>query len=81
MYTDAADANKRKMFYFPDRTTHDIFALYRFSPTKRIRATLQMNVANFLDTNRVLYLINSSNGTSAMPSGSTPPANFRSPQA
>ncbi|MBI5689593.1 MAG: TonB-dependent receptor plug domain-containing protein [Verrucomicrobia bacterium] len=63
MYTDAADGNKRKMFYFPDRLLNDFFAVYRFVPAPRIRASVQMNVANLLDANQVMYLIRSTNGT------------------
>jgi outer membrane receptor protein involved in Fe transport len=63
MYNDAADGNKRKMFLFPDRVTHDFFATYNFRPSRWVRASVQLNVSNLLDSNRVLYLINSSNGT------------------
>ena len=63
MYNDAADSGKRKMFLFPDRVTHDLFATYNFRPSRWIRASVQLNVSNLLDSNRVLYLINSSNGT------------------
>lgn len=62
MYTDAADGGRRKMFYFPDRLLHDAFAVYAFKPTKRVRASVQLNVANVLDSNRVLYLLNSTTG-------------------
>jgi outer membrane receptor protein involved in Fe transport len=63
MYNDAAAANQRKMFYFPDRTLHDVFAIYRFRPTKWVTASVQLNIANVLDTNRTLYLLSSTNGT------------------
>jgi hypothetical protein len=63
MYNDAADGNKRKMFYFPDRMLNDFFAVYRFAPTRRIRATVQMNIANLFDANEVMYLIRGTNGT------------------
>ena len=63
MYNDAADGGKRKMFLFPDRTIHDAYGIYRFRPTKRFTASVQLNVANVLDVNRTLYLLNSSNGT------------------
>ena len=62
MYNDAADGNKRKMFLFPDRVTHDMFASYAFRPTRSIRASVQINISNLLDSNRVLYLISSTNG-------------------
>ena len=63
MYNDAADGNKRKMFYFPNRMLHDMFASYGFRVNRFVRASVQINVSNLLDTNRIQYLINSSNGT------------------
>ncbi|MBI5690428.1 MAG: TonB-dependent receptor plug domain-containing protein [Verrucomicrobia bacterium] len=63
MYTDAADGNKRKMYYFPDRLLHDLFALYRLKPWGNVRTTLQVNVSNLLDANEVMYLVRSTNGT------------------
>ena len=63
MYTDAADGNKRKMYYYPDRLLHDLFAVYRFKPAGKIRTTLQVNVSNLLDANEVVYLVRSTNGT------------------
>jgi len=63
MFTDAADANTRKMFYFPDRLLHDLFATYRFKPAGKFRTTLQLNVSNLLDANEVVYLVRSTNGT------------------
>jgi outer membrane receptor protein involved in Fe transport len=63
MYTDAADGNARKMYHFPNRMLNDMFITYNFRPAQKIRASVQLNVANVLDANRVLYLINSSNGT------------------
>ncbi len=63
MFTDAADANKRKMYYFPDRLLHDLFAVYRFKPVGKFRPTLQINVSNLLDANEVVYLVRSTNGT------------------
>jgi hypothetical protein len=63
MYNDAADGNKRKMYYFPNRMLNDMFMSYTFRPTPKIRASVQINVANLLDANRVLYLVNNTNGT------------------
>ncbi|MFM9079402.1 MAG: hypothetical protein ACKOTE_04595, partial [Opitutaceae bacterium] len=63
MYTDAADAGQRKMYYYPDRLLHDLFAVYRFKPLGRIRTSLQINVSNLMDANRVVYLVRSTNGT------------------
>ncbi len=63
MYTDAADANKRKMFYSPDRLLHDLFGTYRFKPIGKIRTSLQINVSNLMDANEVVYLVRATNGT------------------
>lgn len=63
MYNDAADGNKRKMYYFPNRFLNDLFVVYGFSVTRRIRGSVQLNVANLLDENETLYLISSTNGT------------------
>ena len=63
MFTDAADANKRKMYYFPDRLLHDLFAVYRFKPAGKFRTTLQINVTNLMDANEVVYLLRATNGT------------------
>lgn len=62
MYNDAADGGKRKTYYFPDRFLNDAFAVYRFAPTRWMRASVQLNVANLLDSNRVLYLVSSTTG-------------------
>ncbi len=62
MYTDAADGGKRKMYYFPDRILHDLFALYRL-PGRGLRPTLQLNVTNLFDANQVVYLVRATNGT------------------
>jgi outer membrane receptor protein involved in Fe transport len=63
MYTDAADGNKRKMYYFPDRLLHDLFVVYRLKPWRKVRTSLQLNVSNLLDANEVMYLVRSTNGT------------------
>jgi hypothetical protein len=63
MYTDAADGGKRKMYYFPDRMLHDLFAVYRLKPWGKVRTTLQINVSNLLDANEVMYMVRSTNGT------------------
>ncbi|MCX6951382.1 MAG: TonB-dependent receptor plug domain-containing protein [Verrucomicrobia bacterium] len=62
MYNDMLDANKRKMFYLPNRFINDAFVTYRFTPVRRVRASVQFNVANLLDTNRILMLRSASNG-------------------
>ena len=63
MYNDAADGGKRKLFYFPNRLLHDAYAVYRFRATRQARASVQLNIANLLDANEVLYLRNGTNGT------------------
>ncbi len=63
MYNDAADGGKRKMFYIPNRLLNDVYAVYRFTPTRRTRASVQVNISNVLDANRVLYIISGTNGT------------------
>jgi hypothetical protein len=63
MFNDAADGGKRKLFYFPNRLLHDFYAVYRFKPTRQVRASVQLNIANLLDANEVLYLRNGTNGT------------------
>ena len=40
-----------------------MFASYSFRVSRQVRASVQINVSNLLDTNRIQYLINSSNGT------------------
>jgi outer membrane receptor protein involved in Fe transport len=62
MYNDAADGGKRKMFYFPNRLLNDFYAVYRFNVTRRVHGSVQLNVANVLDANRVLYLVNGTTG-------------------
>jgi outer membrane receptor protein involved in Fe transport len=63
MYTDAADGNQRKTFYYPDNLINDVFLRYPINLGRRFRAGLQVNVTNALDRNEVLYLKQSSNGT------------------
>ncbi len=63
MYNDAADGGKRKLFYFPNRLLHDAYAVYRFKATRQARVSVQLNIANLLDANEVLYLRNGTNGT------------------
>lgn len=63
MYNDAADGGKRKMYYFPNRFLNDFFAVYRFNVTRRVRGSVQLNIANLLDANETLYLISSANGS------------------
>ncbi|MBL9200216.1 MAG: TonB-dependent receptor plug domain-containing protein [Opitutaceae bacterium] len=65
MYTDSADAGKRKMFYYPNRFLNDFFASYGFRVNRFVRASVQVNVSNLLDEQRVLYQIRAANGTFA----------------
>jgi hypothetical protein len=62
-YTDAAAGGKRKIFYYPDELTHNVFALYGFKLTRRVRASVQINVSNVLDEQKVIALPRSTNGT------------------
>ena len=62
-YTDAADGNKRKIFYYPDELTNNVFALYGFKLGRHVRATVQFNVSNVLDEQKVVALPRSTNGT------------------
>jgi outer membrane receptor protein involved in Fe transport len=61
-YTDAADAGKRKIFFFPDRATHNIFATYNFRVFSKWRTTVQLNVSNVFDSNRIVYMVRQTNG-------------------
>ncbi len=63
MYTDVAAAGARKMYYYPNRLTHDFFASYPFNLSRRVRASVQLNVYNLADTQRILYQIAGANGT------------------
>ena len=65
-FTDAADANKRKTFYYPDRCENNLFMVYSFKAFSRTRMSLQLNVDNVLDVQRVIALPRS---TTAVPSG------------
>ena len=62
-YTDAAAGGKRKIFYYPDELTNNVFALYSFKPMRRVRASVQINVSNVLDEQKVIALPRSTNGT------------------
>ncbi len=62
-YTDAADGNKRKIFYYPDQVLHNVFAQYGFKLGAKARMTLQANVSNVMDTQHVVALVRNTNGT------------------
>jgi len=63
MYTDAADAGRRKIFYYPDRMLHNAFAVYPFRVGRRLQCSIQLNLANVLDRQKVLALPRNTNGT------------------
>ncbi|MBI5692087.1 MAG: hypothetical protein HZC55_18560 [Verrucomicrobia bacterium] len=62
-YTDAAAANARKTFYYPDRVQHNLFAVYSFKGFFRTRMSLQLNVDNLLDKQVLIALPRNTNGT------------------
>jgi outer membrane receptor protein involved in Fe transport len=51
------------MYYYPNRLLNDLFVSYGFRVTRLVRASVQLNVNNLLDEQRVLYQIASANGT------------------
>ncbi len=63
MYTDAADANKRKIFYYPDKLQQNAFVVYNFKGFAKSRMSIQLNVDNLLDRQKILALPRSTNGT------------------
>jgi outer membrane receptor protein involved in Fe transport len=65
MYTDAAQNKKRRMLYYPDSLENNIFAIYRFKPGRKIRASVQLNVTNLFDKQAVITLPSSTVGTIA----------------
>ena len=62
MYTDAADAGERKLFYYPDMLLNNVFVVYNFKPARRLQASVQLNVANVLDRQAILALPRSTTG-------------------
>jgi outer membrane receptor protein involved in Fe transport len=62
MYTSAAAAGARKMFYYPDRFDQGLFALYRFRPWRRFDATLQANASNLFNDQARVTLPNPTTG-------------------
>jgi hypothetical protein len=62
-YTDAADGNRRKIFRYPDEVTNNLFALYGFRLGRRVRASVQVNVSNVFDAQKVVALPRNTNGT------------------
>ncbi|MEY4006682.1 MAG: hypothetical protein RLZZ221_2778 [Verrucomicrobiota bacterium] len=61
-YTDAADANRRKTFYYPDRVQHNLFAVYSFKGFAKTRMSVQLNVDNLFDRQALIALPRSTNG-------------------
>ena len=62
MYTDAADANKRKLFYYPDKVQNNVFLVYRFKGFAKSQMSIQLNIENVFDRQRVLSLPRSTTG-------------------
>jgi hypothetical protein len=63
-YTDAAAAGARKTFYYPDRFMNNAFLIYNFRafPSPKVRLSVQLNVDNLLDRQRIIALPRSTNG-------------------
>lgn len=61
-YTDAADANQRKTFYYPDRVQHNLFAVYSFKGFAKTRMSVQLNVDNLFDRQVLIALPRGTNG-------------------
>jgi outer membrane receptor protein involved in Fe transport len=62
MYTDAATANRRRIFFYPDRFEQNAFLVYSFRPLKSVRASVQLNISNLFDRQEVVALPRSTNG-------------------
>ncbi len=62
MYTDAAAANKRKLFYYPDKVQNNVFLVYRFKGFAKSQMSIQLNIENVFDRQRVLALPRSTTG-------------------
>lgn len=62
MYTDAADAGARKMYYFPDRFENRAFLSYTWRINRRIRAIFQANVSNLFDKQEIALMPRQANG-------------------
>ncbi|MBL9200014.1 MAG: TonB-dependent receptor [Opitutaceae bacterium] len=61
-FTDAAAANTRKTFYYPDRVQHNFFGVYGFKGFAKTRMSVQLNVDNLLDKQVLLALPRGTNG-------------------
>ncbi len=61
-YTDAAAANARKTFYYPDRVQHNFFGVYSFKGFGKSRMSLQVNIDNVLDKQVLIALPRGTNG-------------------
>jgi outer membrane receptor protein involved in Fe transport len=62
LYTDAAAANARKTFYYPDRLQHNLFAVYSFKGFFKTRMSVQLNVDNLFDKQVLIALPRNTNG-------------------
>lgn len=61
-YTDAAAGNARKTFYYPDRFQNNLFAVYGFKGFGKTRMSVQLNIDNLADKQRVIALPRGTNG-------------------
>lgn len=61
-YTDAAAANARKTFYYPDRVQHNFFGVYSFKGFAKSRMSVQVNIDNLLDKQALIALPRGTNG-------------------
>ncbi len=62
MYTDTAAAGSRKLFYYPDMLLNNVFAVYSFKPSRRLQASVQLNISNVFDRQAVLALPRNTTG-------------------
>ena len=62
MYTDVADGRKRKIYYYPDKFLNNAFAVYPFKVGRRLQCSVQLNISNLFDRQKVLALPRSTAG-------------------
>lgn len=61
-YTDAAAGNVRRTFYYPDRVQQNFFGVYSFKGFGKTRMSVQLNIDNLLDRQKLLALPRGTNG-------------------
>ncbi len=61
-YTDAAAGNVRRTFYYPDRVQQNFFGVYNFKGFGKTRMSVQVNIDNLLDRQKLLALPRGTNG-------------------